>query len=126
MLYNARPLRRTLYANAKPSALGQPFTATIAEPIPAGLVWVIDHVTLEIPNYVSGAVTAVLSIGPPGNPQRFAGTNQGQFDTLGPVGRWVHQGEQITVTWNPTRVVGFVQGRVTVNVRQGRPELVGP
>jgi hypothetical protein len=106
-----------LYGLVTQAAVGRAFTATVAGSPPVGCQWSIQHLTVEVPNYVSGAVTAQLFIAG----RYVAGTNQGQNDSLsGPVRR-VNAGELLTVTWKPTNVAGIIQGRVTVDVMQGAP-----
>jgi hypothetical protein len=88
-------------------------------------VWLIQHLTVEVTNYTTGAVAATLLIGPPGALRIVAGTNQGQFDSLAGKVRLVRPSEQLAVTWKPTQVAGIIQGRLVADVVQGSLDVVG-
>jgi hypothetical protein len=112
----APPYVRTVYGLVTQPVIGQPFTAALGDSPSPGQIWLIEHLALELLNYVSGQVLASLFVG-----QRFiAGTNQGQGDSFD-AGRTivrVNASELVTVTWQPTQVITQLQGRITATVEQ--------
>lgn len=105
---------RTIYGNTIQAAVGQPFTATLAETPRPGTTWKLIRLTIEVPNYVSGSLAARMSIA-----GRFiAGSNNGQSDSYSGGAETIHPSEQLSVTWNPTGVPGIVQGQIIAEVDQ--------
>lgn len=92
---------------ATQKAAGQSFYVEFQPPGPDVTMRVL-HLSVEIPNYASGNVSAVVTLQPSG--LFICGTSQGQQDSAeGPLD--VFGSETLRVTWNPTRVPGIVQGR---------------
>jgi len=113
----ATTTRRTLQAVTTQTVSGQQFIATFERP-PVGTRWYVERISVEIPNYKSGKVSAVLN-----KDGRFvAGTSDGERDTAdaGQGGSIVDvwPGSLLQVVWNPTNVPGIVQGRAELTVRQ--------
>lgn len=107
-------MRRTLYAVVTQAARGASFTAQIPETPRPGTQWIITRMTVDVPNYVSGALNARMYV----DGRFIAGTNQGQNDVYQGGTEVVHPAQVVTVTWDPTAVPNIVQGRVIMEVDQ--------
>lgn len=104
-------MRRLLVEIVKQTAQGKPFSLTFETP-KLGTVHRYQSITVEIVNYSSGAVSAVVALD--GRP--VTATNQGQRAAAGGDPFDCSASQLVTVTWNPTTVPGIVIGKATAVV----------
>lgn len=119
--------RRVVVAVGQATAPGVPIVATFDRP-PIGLGWLVEFISVELPGYgaggaqaspfaaiAQGAVPCVVEL----DGQFVAGTNQGQADSGPGDGFTVADSQILTVTWNPSNVLGTIQGRAKMWVLEG-------
>lgn len=98
------------------AARGQPFSVTFSPP--SMWRWHVRQLAVEIPNYVSGAVQARVTL----DGAFVFGTNQGQNDVASGAELVIVGGQLLVVTWSPVAVaVPFpLQGRALLTADQQR------
>lgn len=112
-------MRRVIVQNGSQKAIGQAFSIDFTAPPTE--TWRVRHLSVSVPNYLTGIVTAVVTL----NGVFVCGTLQGQQDSADGEGPDINPSQILTVTWSPTRAVGvvsggLVQGRAMLIVDQGR------
>lgn len=105
---------RELVIVGRQTAAGQSFTGTLNDAPRVGTYWEVQRITLVIPSYTTGRVTASVFVA-----GRFVcGTNQGQNDSSSGAPFRVNASEVVTVVWSTTNTPTLVSGTATLYVDQ--------